>query len=137
VSAPDATRIEANLALVRRMIDAFNRRDMEAMLEQATEDFEYDWTRSRGLYAKVYRGPEGFKEFVNEQWTMFDDFRIEVHEMIPRGDRYVVVPGAVYATGRDGVPVSASSTHLYTFEGGRIVRVALFQERDEALAATT
>ena len=83
VTSPDTTQIEANLELVRRMIDAFNRRDMEAMLEQADENFEYDWSRSLGLYADVYRGPEGFKRFVDEQWSMFDDFRVEAHELIP------------------------------------------------------
>jgi ketosteroid isomerase-like protein len=137
VSAPESTQLAANLDLVRRMIDAFNRGDLEAMLEQATEDFEYDWTRSMGLYAEVYRGPEGFERFVDEQWSMFDDFRVEPHEMIPRGERYVVVPCAVHATGRDGVPVSANSTHLYTFEDGRIVRITLFQEREEALQGAT
>jgi len=136
MSAPDATQVEANLALVRRMIDAFNARDLDAMLEQADESFEYDWSRSLGLYAEVYRGPEGFRRFVDEQWSMFDEFRVEAHELIPRGDRFVVVPCAVYATGRDGVPVSANSTHLYTFEDGRIVRITLFQERGEALEAT-
>jgi hypothetical protein len=60
VSTPDPTHVEANLELVRRMIDAFNRRDIGAMLEQADENFEYDWSRSLGLYADVYRGPEGF-----------------------------------------------------------------------------
>ena len=65
---------------------------------------------------------------------MFDDFRVEPHELIPCGN-HVVVPCAVYATGRDGVPVSANSTHLYTFEDGRIVRITLFQEREQALAA--
>ena len=64
------------------------------MLELADEDFEYDWTRSRGPYAGVYRGPEGFKEFVDEQWSMFDDFRVEAHELIPRGN-HVVVPTTV------------------------------------------
>jgi ketosteroid isomerase-like protein len=134
VSAPESTLVEARLELVRRMIDAFNRRDMEAMLEQADEDFEYDWSRSLGLYAEVYRGPEGFKRFVDEQWSMFDEFRVEAHEFIPRG-HCVVVPCTVYATGRDGVPVSANSVHLYTFEDDRIVRITLFQEREEALEA--
>ena len=31
--------------------------------------------------------------------------------------------------------MSANSAHLYTFEDGRIVRITLFQEREEALAA--
>ena len=65
MTSPDAAQVEANLELVRRMIDAFNRRDMEAMLEQADENFEYDWSRSLGLYAAVYRGPRAS----SDSWT--------------------------------------------------------------------
>ena len=65
---------------------------------------------------------------------MFDDLHLEVHEYIPRGN-HVVVPATVHGRGRDGVPVSANSAHLYTFEDGRLVRMTLFQEREEALAA--
>ena len=71
---------------------------------------------------------------MDEQWSMFDDFRVEAHELIPRGN-HVVVPTTVRATGRDGVPVSANSVHLYTFEDGRLVRITLYQDRDEALAS--
>ena len=108
---------------------------MDAMLEMAGDDFEYDWSRSLGLYAGVYRGPDGFQEFTNEQWDVFDEFQVEPHEFVPCGDRHVVVTSTVRATGRGGVPVSATSTHLYTFEDGRLVRITLYQERAEALAA--
>jgi ketosteroid isomerase-like protein len=47
----------------------------------------------------------------------------------------VVVPTTVRARGRDGVAVSANSVHLYTFEDGRLVRITLYQDREEALAA--
>jgi hypothetical protein len=48
----------------------------------------------------------------------------------------VVVTATVHGRGRQGVPVSATSAHLYTFaEDGRLVRITLFQERAEALAA--
>lgn len=134
MSSSESTQVEAKLEFVRRAMDAFNRGDLDAMLELAGEDFEYDWTRSRGPNAGIYRGPEGFKEFVSEQWSMFDDFRVEAHELIPCGD-HVIVPTTVHARGRDDVPVSASSVHLYTFKTGRLVRITLYQERAEALAA--
>jgi ketosteroid isomerase-like protein len=73
-------------------------------------------------------------EFINEQWSVFDDFKLEPHEFIARG-QHVVVPMTATARGREGVPVSAMSVHLYTFEDGRLVRITLFQEREEALAA--
>ena len=117
------------------MIDAFNRRDIEAMLEQADENFEYDWTRSLGLYADVYRGPEGFKRFVDEQWSMFDDFRARSPRVDPARESRGRAVRPCTPAAATGVPVSANSAHLYTFEDGRIVRVAMYQERGEALAA--
>jgi len=125
---------QADVEAVRQAIDAFNRAGMDALRALAGDDFEYDWSRSLAPNRGLYKGPEGFMEFINEQWNMFDDFRLEVHEYIPRG-QHVVVTATVHGRGRQGIPVSANSAHLYTFENGRLVRITLYQERDEALAA--
>ena len=59
-------------------MDAFNRGDLDAMLELAGRGhFEYDWSRSRGPKPRRLPRPEGFLEFVNEQWSMFDELRVE------------------------------------------------------------
>jgi ketosteroid isomerase-like protein len=131
---PSPSTAEVNVATARSAIDAFNRGDVEAMLALGDDDFEYDWSRSMGPNSGVYRGIEGFMDFVRDQWTTFDDVKLEAHEFIPRG-QHVIVPSTVHARGREGIPVSANSTHLYTFENGRLVRITLFQEREEALAA--
>ncbi len=126
----------SNVEVAQQAIDAFNRRDMNAMLELAGDDFEYDWTRSLGPSAHVYRGTEGLREFANEQWEVFEEFHVEPVEFLPCGDRHVLVTTTVRATGRGGVPVSATASHLYTFaDDGRLARVTLYQERGEALAA--
>jgi ketosteroid isomerase-like protein len=125
---------QENIEKVRRAIDAFNRRDVEAMVTLAGDMFEYDWSRSRGPNRGIYRGVEGFMEFVRDQWSMFDEVTLEAHEFIPRGP-HVVITSTTHGRGRQGIPVSANSAMLYTFEEGRLVRVTLFQEREEALAA--
>jgi len=127
---------QENIEKVRQAIDAFNRRDTEAMLELGGDDFEYDWSRSLGPNRGVYHGVEGFMEFVRDQWSMFDEVRLEAHEFIPHG-RHVVITSTTHGRGRQGIPVSANSAMLYTFEDGRLVRITLFQEREEALAAAT
>jgi ketosteroid isomerase-like protein len=125
-----------NVETARAAIEAFNRRDLGAMLAMACDDFEYDWSRSMGLYAGVYRGADGFREFASEQWDVFEEFQVEPHEFVPCGDHHVVVTSTVRATGRGGVPVSALSSHLYEFgDDGKVVRITLFQQRAEALAA--
>jgi ketosteroid isomerase-like protein len=125
---------DANVELARRAIEAFNAHDLDAMRALASEDFEYDWTRSIGPQRGVYRGQDGFLEFAEDQWSMFDEVRLEVHELIPCGD-HVVVRSTTHGRGRGGVPVSANSAQLYTFDESRLVRITLYQDRDEALAA--
>jgi ketosteroid isomerase-like protein len=132
--SPSASEQEANVETVRQAIEAFNRRDVEAMIELAGDDFEYDWSRSMGPNAGVFRGPEGFFEFVQDQSSMFDEVRLEVHEYIARGP-HVVAATTVHGRGRDGIAVSANSASLYTLENGRLVRITLYQNREEALAA--
>ena len=126
---------EAHVEATRAALDAFNRRDKEAILELAADEFEIDWSRSMGPMKGVFRGREGFEEYLREQWEVFDDFHVEALEITPCGERHVAVTTRVSATGRGGVPVSATSSHLYTFDAdGLLTRVTLYQSRDEAIA---
>ena len=127
---------DANVALTRQAVEAFNRGDLEWLLERIDDDFEFDWTRSRGPLAGIYRGPEGLTEFIGEQWSTFEEFSMEPADFIDRG-RHVVVPNTVHARGRSGIEVSAAANHVFTMEpDGRVSRVAMYQELEEALAAT-
>ena len=113
---------------------AFNRGDIDWLLERIDDDFVFDWSRSRSPLRGVYRGADGIAGFLREQWTTFEEFIIEPGEFIDRG-RHVVVPVTLRARGREGIAVSADNTHVYTVEDGRVARVVLYQETDEALEA--
>jgi ketosteroid isomerase-like protein len=127
---------EDNVELVRAAVDAFNRGDLEWLLEHIDDDFQFDWTRSRGPLAAVYRGPDGLTEFLREQWETFETFVMKPSEFIDRG-RHVVVPNTVHAQGRNGIEVSAEANQVFTLEpDGRVSRVTMYQQLDEALAAT-
>jgi ketosteroid isomerase-like protein len=123
---------ESQLELTRRAIDAFNSHDAEAMIELGV--LEFDWSRSIAPNKGIYRGEAGVREFIDDQWSTFDELRVEPDEFLPRG-RHVVVPITVRGRGRSGVPVRATSAQVYTFEDGRPARIKLFQTRDEALEA--
>jgi ketosteroid isomerase-like protein len=135
VSSSPSPEEAANVEVVRQGIEAFNNGDFEAMLKLGdAEDFEYDWSRSLGPNRGIYRGVEGLMEFVNDQWSTFEEVTLEAHEYIPRGN-HVIVTATTHGRGRQGIPVTARSAHLYTFEDGRLVRITLYQDRGEALAA--
>ena len=67
----------------------------------------------------------------NEAWK---SFRYEIEEYIEAGE-HVVTPFTNYLQGRDGIEVQARGTWVWTLREGAIVRVTLYQERQEALEA--
>jgi len=123
---------EPQIELVRRAIDAFNGRDAQALIDLGV--LVYDWSGSIAPYQGTYRGAAGIREFVDDQWGMFQDLKVEPEEFLTRG-RHVIVPITVHGRARDGLPVKATAAQLYTFEGGRPARITLFQTREDALAA--
>ena len=134
---PDRVAMSAKtrVQLVRQAIDAFNRRDLDALLQMDIADaFVYDWSRGLGPNSGIYHGTDGFREFVHDQWSTFEEVKVEVHEIVSRG-RHVLVTATTHGRGRQGIPVRANSTLLYSFEGDRLSRITLYQDGDEALAA--
>jgi ketosteroid isomerase-like protein len=126
---------EENVELARAALNAFNRGDLEWLLERIDDDFEFDWTRSRDPLAGIYRGQDGLTEFLRQQWETFESFAMEATEFIDRG-HHVVVSHTVHARGRNGIEVSAEANHVFTLEpDGRVARVTMYQRLDEALAA--
>jgi ketosteroid isomerase-like protein len=125
---------QENVEIVRRWVDAYNRRDWTATQRLYTPNAEIDWSRSRGPLRGVYRGQEGIEAFANEFFSIFEAIRLEVHDYAAGGSD-VVVPNTAHLQGRDGIEVIARSAFVFTIEKGLIRRLRMFQERQEALEA--
>ena len=68
-------------------------------------------------------------------WGTWDDYRLEVEEIVDRGSRVVI---AVRERGRgkgSGVPVDRRWAQVWTFGRGRIIRWELFPDLPSALEA--
>jgi ketosteroid isomerase-like protein len=122
---------QENVEIVRTALDAYNRGDLEAMLKYAAPDCELDWSRSIGPQRGVYAVDQIPQFNLGET---FESVRTEPEELIDAGD-HVVTPMVGYFRGRDGIEVTARFTYLWTFRGGTVVRVTLYQERQDALEA--
>jgi ketosteroid isomerase-like protein len=129
---PSASR--ANVGTVRRAIDAFNQRDLDAALRAVDREAELDWSRSRGVEAGIYRGYDACRRFWTNLIETFESVTVDVNEFIECGD-HVVAPNRARMSGRDGIEVAARSVLVVTFRGTRIVRWTLYQEKAEALQA--
>ncbi|MCW3032483.1 MAG: hypothetical protein JWM60_828 [Solirubrobacterales bacterium] len=125
---------QENVEIVRRVIDAFAHRDLDAAVRYNDSKVEVDFSRSHGIEAGVYRGHQDVRAFWSGFLDAFDRISVSVDEFIECGE-HVVVPNRTCFWGREGVEVEARSTYVVTFRNGRIVEWRLFQTRAEALKA--
>ena len=114
-----------NAEVVRRFLDlALGQRDIEAAIELAHLDAEFDWSGSRAPYRVVYRGVE--------EAAGTTDLPAPSAVVAPRG---VVGPrGAARGKG-SGVTVQAGGAGDWRMRDGTQFYAKLFQSKEEALAA--
>ena len=124
---------QENVEVVRRLIEAWNRRDLATWMAFFHPDGEADWSRSRGPFKGVYRGNRGLEDFWNV-WLTFEDSQIETHSFTPAGSE-VVVSNTTHFQGREGIEAIARSAFVFTVENGQVTRLRMFQERADALEA--
>jgi ketosteroid isomerase-like protein len=127
---------QENVDVLRAFFQAWEATDMDAALELCDPEVEVDWSRSRGLEARTYRGHEheGIRGFWNYTFGVFDRLTVSLHELIECGE-HVVVPNRTHFWGRNGVAVEAQSVFVLTLRNRRIIEWRLFQEIAEALEA--
>jgi len=123
-----------NIRIVQRHIAAYNSRDLDALRDLSPPELELDWSASRGLEARVYRGLEETLGFFRDFLDTFETVHLRPTSFIGAGDA-VVVPNIAYVTGRDGIETIARSTLIFEVRHARVARICLYQKTDEALEA--
>jgi ketosteroid isomerase-like protein len=123
-----------NVEVVRRVIEAVNRRDLDAALRDTPPDATIDMSHARGPDAGIYTGHDAIRRFWTYMTEPFDQQTIVPDEFIPHGE-HVVVPMTARMTGRGGIKVEAKIAVVVTLRDGRVVRWTMYQDRAEALKA--
>jgi ketosteroid isomerase-like protein len=117
-------------AIVRRMLDDYLRGDFEQALSAFAEDVE--WRDQFG----IYHGREGVAQSVSKWAGTWDEFRMEVAEVLDAGGQDVLVILRQSGRGRgSGVPVEGDMPWMYCVRGGEIVSVRLLADPEQALKA--
>jgi ketosteroid isomerase-like protein len=123
-----------NVELVRQAYEAWNRGDLQWMLEHATPDFEFRTTHLFPDTEDVYRGREGLKRFWNTFRGPWETLQIEVERIEPIGgnDRVLALL-QFHGRGRDGLEVTLEYANLFTIENGMAALMVGFASWQEAL----
>ena len=125
-----------NVEIVRRAFEAFNAGDPAAAVELLDPDVE--WRLPPNFPdAQVWRGRDAVVEGLATVTGSWDEFRVEVHELIDVGDRVVALVrfhGRATLTGLDLGGMSVDG-QVWTLRDGKVVGVQMYNGSSEALEA--
>jgi ketosteroid isomerase-like protein len=128
---------QENVEAFKRGADAYNRRDVEALLEEPHPQVEWRPLLPvlLGGEAAVYRGHEAARQGIRELEEAFTELRAEPLEFRDLGERLVAI-GHLHGRGREsGVKTESPIAWLVDFKDGKVVRIREYVDPDEALEA--
>jgi ketosteroid isomerase-like protein len=125
---------QENVEVVRRMFEAYEKRDMPAVLAGVHPEVEVHPGLVGVLEGTVYRGRDGFKQFLEEVDVAWVEYRIEPEEFRDLADT-VLVLGRARGRGRDGIVVDAHAGWVAVMREGKVRRWQSFANRHDALEA--
>jgi ketosteroid isomerase-like protein len=124
-----------NVEIVRRSFDAYSRGDLDAMVADFAPDCDYVATGVIAGTGGVYKGPEGYKRFLDSFNEEFDDPRAEVHQLVEAGD-HVLVSATLRGRGKQsGAETSWPVWQVWELRNGKFVHGQGFTDREQALEA--
>ena len=128
---------QENVEIVRRVSDAYNRRDVEAMLNELHPEIEWHpWLQVQlGGGATVYRGHQGVREGIRDVEEAFSEIQAEQAEVRDLGERVVAI-GHLRGRGKESGAVTESDiAWIVEFKSGKVIRVREYLDPQEALEA--
>jgi ketosteroid isomerase-like protein len=126
-----------NVEAVRRATDAFNRRDIDAVLEELDPEIEWHPLLQvlLGGEATVYRGHEGALALLGDIEESFTDLQADQSEFRDLGEHAIAI-GHFRGRGREsGVTTETPIVWLVEFKSGKAIRIREYLDPKEALKA--
>ena len=109
---------------VGRLLDAFNRHDVEAMLRETHPDIEWFLVEGNAMSMEA-RGRHAFGESMSSYFASTPGVRSTPHGTVTNG-RFVSVRERVHWTKKDGSEGTGASIAVYELEGGLVRRAWYF-----------
>jgi ketosteroid isomerase-like protein len=138
---PPGSRIrQAALSRTARLsMQAYNRRDLDAVVIGWQPDFEYRPDRAwveAGLVEACYRGLQEYRKYVatvDEVWGRNN--YLEPGELIDLGGRIVVLAEGRMRAQASGVPLTEAYAAVCELTDGRAIRIQEYYDHGQALEA--
>jgi ketosteroid isomerase-like protein len=128
---------QENVEVVIGQFEGVNARDFEAVMDAYADDVVLALHgKLRGLGGEGAVGKKAVGEWFGEWFRTFGrDYRFEIEESRDWGDRVFVVATHRGQGRASGVPVTQRTAYVYTVREGKVRRVEVWRDREEALEA--
>jgi uncharacterized protein len=123
-----------NVDVIEATWAAFGKGDLEGAAASAADDAELRIPESLP-FGGSYRGPEGFRDYVDGLRQSFTDFKATPEKVLGADDDHVVVVARVSGRTRGGERYEGRSFWLYKMRDGRIVEAEAYSDTAAVLAA--
>ena len=127
----------SNEQLIRRLLEAWNRRDLESVAPLLASDFEWiEWEESLVDAPAGQRGARAIELVTEDIDEGFEGYRADVVEYQDLDSERALVIMAERAQGSaSGADVSTRFGYLVTVRDGKVARVVAYRDPDAARAA--
>jgi len=128
---------QENVEVIKRAIDAFNRRDLSALAELAHEDFEFvSVLTAVDTGGATYRGRQAWTGYFAAMDETWEEWQVDGAEVFDAGDEGVATTFRIVGRGKhSGAPVEHAIGAAYKFRHGKLWRMRSYLEPGDALKA--
>ena len=122
---------EQAIESVRRLLEAVNRRDLDAIKAEVAADFELHPLVS--VWQRTYLGHDGIDDWQRDLAQIWTEFEIHADEVEDVQDEAVLVVGRWQGRPRNGLgPLDGPIAAIVRFAGGEVRRADVYHDRAAA-----
>ena len=127
---------QENLEIIRRAWEAWLRGDIDALVSLWDPEVVFDLQHFQNWPETSYHGVEGVRRFLTEWLEMWEDYEIDVDEILPPPDGRVVSLYTQRAKGgQSGIPMVLPMAQIVTVQNGKIIRFDSYDDQAKGLKA--
>lgn len=123
--------MESEAEIARRGVEAFNRGDVDELIERADPELRLVPVRSL-LEGGEYRGHEGIRKYIDDMDEDWQRREIVIDEITDAGDG-VLVLGTFKAVGRSGNEVNQPIAWHTRYRDGKLLSLVAYTDQESAL----
>jgi ketosteroid isomerase-like protein len=125
--------LQEKVDLYRAMVDAWNRGDVDYLLELVSDDVEV--FSALTAVDGNYRGHAGVRRWWQDYHDVFPDFYAKLLAVHARGEATIAHLHIAGHGGESGAPVEQRMWHVVHWRDGKAIRISRHDDEAEALEA--